>query len=115
MYGGSIPSVASNFPAPGPALPHIPCRIAIRPRLPRGKEDGRIFSLLENFIPPLLFPVIPMPRLLRFASTRDGATAIEYALIASLIAVVAMAGIVTLGDRLATMYEDVSQAVTDAL
>jgi pilus assembly protein Flp/PilA len=42
--------------------------------------------------------------LARFASTEDGATAIEYGLLAALIAVVAIAGFSTMGNGLINLF-----------
>lgn len=44
----------------------------------------------------------------RFASDESGATAIEYGLIASLIAVAIIAAVTTLGTKLTTTFGEVS-------
>lgn len=49
------------------------------------------------------------------ARDEEGVAAIEYALLASLIAVVAAAGIATLGERVKEMWDAISEAVSDAL
>lgn len=56
-----------------------------------------------------------MVRFIRaFARSRDGATAIEYGLIAALIAVVTIAGLTTLGTTLNTKYNTVATDVSSA-
>jgi pilus assembly protein Flp/PilA len=45
---------------------------------------------------------------------RAGATAIEYGLIAALIAVVTIAGLTTLGTNLNTKYNDIATSVSNA-
>ena len=52
--------------------------------------------------------------LCKLASSRDGATAIEYGLIAALIAVVTIAGLTTLGTTLNTKYNTVATDVQAA-
>ena len=49
-----------------------------------------------------------MHRLTRILHSRTGATAIEYALIASLISIAAIAGMQNLGGKLNTMFGNVS-------
>ena len=49
-----------------------------------------------------------MRRLIEIIRSEGGATAIEYALIASLIAVAAIAGMNSLGGKLNTMFSNVS-------
>ena len=49
-----------------------------------------------------------MVRLMRITLCRKGATAIEYALVASLISIAALAAFQTLGDRIDLMYGNVS-------
>ncbi|MCL6252067.1 Flp family type IVb pilin [Altererythrobacter sp. KTW20L] len=49
------------------------------------------------------------------AADRSGATAIEYALIASLIAVAAVGGFVTLGNQVGTTFTDVEAAISEAI
>ena len=50
-------------------------------------------------------------RAMRFLSSEDGVTAIEYALIASLIAVVALAGIAALGVQLGVTWTHIATEV----
>jgi pilus assembly protein Flp/PilA len=47
-------------------------------------------------------------KLLRFARDESGATAIEYGLIAGLIALVIVAGVTLVGTRLSTVFTSVS-------
>ena len=49
-----------------------------------------------------------MGKFLKLIKNEDGATAIEYALIATLIAVAAIAGMSKLGGKLDTSYNNVS-------
>ena len=49
-----------------------------------------------------------MRNLIRFIKQEDGATAIEYGLIASLIAVVIVGALVTLGPKLEATFNKVS-------
>lgn len=49
-----------------------------------------------------------MARLTAFIACRRGATAIEYALVASLISIAALAAFQTLGNRIDLMYGNVS-------
>ncbi len=49
----------------------------------------------------------------RFAKEEDGATAIEYGLIAALIAVAIIGAVGAVGDQLTTMFQDVADAVED--
>lgn len=49
-----------------------------------------------------------MRRLMRIFRSRDGATAIEYALVAALISIAALAAFTNLGGRLNTMFNNVS-------
>jgi pilus assembly protein Flp/PilA len=49
-----------------------------------------------------------MARLTRIISCRKGATAIEYALVASLISIAALAAFQELGDKIDLMYGNVS-------
>jgi len=46
----------------------------------------------------------------RFCENEDGATSIEYALIASLICMVIIAGITGVGEQLTSVFERVSEA-----
>lgn len=48
----------------------------------------------------------------RFAQDESGATAIEYGLIAALIAVVIIAGVTALGGSLDTMFKGISATVS---
>lgn len=50
----------------------------------------------------------------RFVRDEDGATAIEYGLIAALIAVAIIAAVGNIGDRLSTAFGDVNQELLDA-
>jgi pilus assembly protein Flp/PilA len=47
-----------------------------------------------------------------FASDERGATAIEYGLIAALIAIVIIAGVSSLGKNISTVFEKVSNNIT---
>ncbi len=47
----------------------------------------------------------------RFARDANGATAIEYALIASLIAVAIIGAVTTVGSRVSTVFANVSNAL----
>ncbi|MDE1900219.1 MAG: Flp family type IVb pilin [Alphaproteobacteria bacterium] len=53
-----------------------------------------------------------MRNMIRFMKNEDGATAIEYGLIASLIAVAIVAVLTTLGGSLKTVFTSVSTALT---
>ena len=46
----------------------------------------------------------------RFAADASGATSIEYALIASLIAIVIVTGVTTVGTKLSTFFSSVTSA-----
>jgi pilus assembly protein Flp/PilA len=50
----------------------------------------------------------------RFLKDESGATAIEYGLIAALIAVVLVASLGAVGDALSGKFDDISSAVSDA-
>ena len=50
----------------------------------------------------------------RFAQDESGATAIEYGLIAALIAVVIIAAVTTLGTTIASKFESVTTGMTGA-
>ena len=52
--------------------------------------------------------------LLRFLRDRSGATAIEYGLIAALIAVAAITAMQGMGSQLETTFEDTSSAMANA-
>ena len=47
----------------------------------------------------------------RFLSANEGATAIEYGLIAALIAVAIIGGVTTVGSNLATTFSSVSSSI----
>ncbi len=55
-----------------------------------------------------------MRSMIRFLKNDEGATAIEYGLIASLIAVAIVGVLLTLGPKLATVFSTVSTAITPA-
>ncbi|PRF40081.1 Flp family type IVb pilin [Burkholderia multivorans] len=48
----------------------------------------------------------------RFLKEEDGVTAIEYGLIAGLIAVAIIASVSTIGSKLGTMFENISSCVS---
>ncbi len=50
-----------------------------------------------------------------FCETDDGATVIEYAMLASLVAIAAFASIVNLGDVIDALFGLVSNGVTNAI
>lgn len=50
-----------------------------------------------------------------FLPEEEGVTSIEYALLGSLIALVALIGISTLGDAVLELYDKLAEEVTDAL
>ena len=50
----------------------------------------------------------------KLAASRKGATAIEYGLIAALVAVVTIAGLTTLGSNLNTKYGNIGSSVSSA-
>jgi len=50
----------------------------------------------------------------KLAASRKGATAIEYGLIAALVAVVTIAGLTTLGSNLNTKYNNIATSVSNA-
>ncbi|MCH4271115.1 Flp family type IVb pilin [Kerstersia gyiorum] len=52
-------------------------------------------------------------QIVRFLKDEDGATAIEYGLIAGLIAVVIIAALAALGDELKGAFESISGAIAD--
>ena len=56
-----------------------------------------------------------MKALLRFRTAESGATAIEYALIATLIAVAIIASVTLAGESVQTLYESISSKVALAL
>ncbi len=52
-----------------------------------------------------------MTILARFLNNEDGATAIEYALLASLIALFIIAAVQTVGTKVSTVFTDVGRAL----
>lgn len=54
-----------------------------------------------------------MKNIIRFLRDDSGATAIEYGLLAALIAVAIIATVRTLGDNLVATFEDVSSGLTN--
>ena len=50
----------------------------------------------------------------KLVASRKGATAIEYGLIAALVAVVTIAGLTTLGTNLNTKYNNIATSVSNA-
>lgn len=56
-----------------------------------------------------------MHSLTRFRNDRRGATAIEYALICAVVVLVALVGIVTLGNSVAGHYNNVADQVVPVL
>lgn len=50
--------------------------------------------------------------ILKFLRDEEGATAIEYGLIAALIAVVAMVGMSAVGDGLKEIFDDIAKIIT---
>jgi pilus assembly protein Flp/PilA len=58
---------------------------------------------------------MPARFLAMLATDRRGATAIEYALIASLIAVGAIGGFVSLGNQVGTTFTEVEAAISSAI
>jgi pilus assembly protein Flp/PilA len=55
-----------------------------------------------------------MSKLIRFMKKEDGATAIEYGLIAALISVVIVGALTVLGPQLATVFNSVTTALQGA-
>jgi pilus assembly protein Flp/PilA len=55
-----------------------------------------------------------MSKLIRFVKEEKGATAIEYGLIASLIAVAIVGVLLTLGPALSAVFQSVQNALTGA-
>jgi pilus assembly protein Flp/PilA len=51
---------------------------------------------------------------IRFAKDEDGATAIEYGLIAALVSVAAIGALTAMGNSLSTMFNSVSSAMSSA-
>ncbi len=54
-------------------------------------------------------------KLARFAKNEDGATAIEYGLIAALVSVAAIGALTAMGQSLSTMFNTVSTALSTAV
>lgn len=52
--------------------------------------------------------------MIRFAYDEDGATAIEYGLIAALVSVAAIGALTAMGGSLSTMFNSVSSALSSA-
>ncbi|HEX9770346.1 MAG TPA: Flp family type IVb pilin [Kiloniellales bacterium] len=52
--------------------------------------------------------------IIRFAGNEDGATAIEYGLIAALVSVAAIGALTAMGNSLSTMFNTVSSALSGA-
>ncbi len=50
----------------------------------------------------------------RYLRNEDGATAIEYGLIASLVAIIIIAGLTVAGTSMRTMYSNLATTVTNA-
>jgi len=55
-----------------------------------------------------------LKNLIGFFKDEDGATAIEYGLIAALVSVAAIGALTAMGDNLSTMFETVSSALSGA-
>ena len=53
-------------------------------------------------------------KMIGFIRDEDGATAIEYGLIAALVSVAAIGALTAMGDSLSTMFETVSSALSGA-
>ncbi len=53
-----------------------------------------------------------MPFARRFAGDRNGATALEYGLIASLVVIILLIGLTAVGNNTVTMWETVDTAIT---
>jgi len=58
--------------------------------------------------------MLSKPGLRRFAKDEDGATAIEYGLIAALIAVVIIAAVTTVGTQLSSTFSTVGTKLSSA-
>ena len=52
--------------------------------------------------------------IIRFAKNEDGATAIEYGLIAALVSVAAIGALTAMGNNLSAMFNTVSSALSGA-
>ncbi len=55
-----------------------------------------------------------LARMIRFIKDEDGATAIEYGLIAALVSVAAIGALTAMGGSLSTMFNTVSSALSSA-
>ncbi len=55
-----------------------------------------------------------LARMIRFIKDEDGATAIEYGLIAALVSVAAIGALTAMGGSLGTMFNTVSSALSGA-
>ena len=53
-------------------------------------------------------------KMIAFVRDEDGATAIEYGLIAALVSVAAIGALTAMGDSLSTMFNTVSSALSNA-
>ena len=56
-----------------------------------------------------------LTQLKKFSRDESGATAIEYALIATIISMVALASMNTLGDSLSNLFTSISGDISDAV
>ena len=56
-----------------------------------------------------------MARIMRFLQAENGVTSIEYALMATLIAMAIIAGVTLLGSNVHTTYENIAAEVSEAL
>ncbi|MDX1421905.1 MAG: Flp family type IVb pilin [Kiloniellales bacterium] len=55
-----------------------------------------------------------LAKMIGFIRDEDGATAIEYGLIAALVSVAAIGALTAMGDSLSSMFETVSSALSSA-
>ena len=55
-----------------------------------------------------------MEKLIRFFKDEEGATAVEYGLIAALIAVAIIVSVTGVGDQLAALFDRIAAALTPA-
>ena len=85
--------------------PEFPIAASVTSTVHAAKEEKpeqvRSFSLTEG---------IYMKSVRRFARSEDGATAIEYALIASMIAMAIVAGVHGMGTQLSTVFIHIGNA-----
>ena len=56
-----------------------------------------------------------LPKLMLFLKDEDGATAIEYGLIAALVSVAAIGALTAMGNSLSTMFSTVATALSTAV